>query len=457
MRILAFPGRLNTKAKAPVRDWSTQEIADFYRAHRLLAENGAGIGIDRGLSDEGEPWMVFFDTVSQDVFLHIARIDNTCHLVCEPFNMRLDAADITSLIAHFEHAVRDYLSIRSEGAKNVVIHPAARIIMSISAVFLLFKLENGEAYAKGLADKAGVPGERAVSEKSVGPLARAQSAFQRAFDAAEAPVSAALLAGIILATELALSPLRGASSEAEVEKVVALALTEHESVLARSSEADLEAVVADALDHVTAPMATEAASPHLEVIVPEVSGTPDTVQFTPTETIIQVADLGPAVADFRTVQFAPVAVEPAAELSHDGQIVGERKVDTGSTLVGTLFPVTLVPVVSAPRPTEEGASPKKTLDISLARLDEMSQEFGFVRELRLSDSEIYRLGEYYKSVMGGHKSDYKSGGQVLIEQLGLEKVAEADLGLVTAVMHDGSTQTFVGRAELIDDVLTFFT
>src|SRR5690606_13297609 len=125
MRILAFPGRFNARAKAPARDWSTQEIADFYRAHRLLAENGAGIGIDRGLTDEGEPWMAFFDTVSHDVFLHIARIDDYCHLVCDTFGLKLSAADIPSLIAQFEHAVRDELSIRSSRSKNVVVHPAA--------------------------------------------------------------------------------------------------------------------------------------------------------------------------------------------------------------------------------------------------------------------------------------------------------------------------------------------
>ncbi len=179
----------------------------FNRAHRLLAENGAAIGIDRGLSDIGEPWLVFFDQTSQDVFLHVARIDDRCHLICDPLNLRISAANIAALIMEFEAAVRTSLSIRSERAKNVVIHPAARIIMSISAIFLLFKLENSEAQAKGLADKVSVTGDTTgparLIDKSSAAFARAQNAFARAFDSVDAPANAALLAGVILAGELA--------------------------------------------------------------------------------------------------------------------------------------------------------------------------------------------------------------------------------------------------------------
>ena len=207
MRILPFPTKNARKPAPQIADWSQQEIADFYRAHRLLAENGAAIGIDRGLSDIGEPWLVFFDQSSQDVFLHVARIDDRCHLICDPLNLRISAANIAALIMEFEAAVRTSLSIRSERAKNVVIHPAARIIMSISAIFLLFKLENSEAQAKGLADKVSVTGDATgparLIDKSSAAFARAQNAFARAFDSVDAPANAALLAGVILAGELA--------------------------------------------------------------------------------------------------------------------------------------------------------------------------------------------------------------------------------------------------------------
>ena len=205
MRIIPFPSQLK-KTEAKAQDWSQQEIADFYRAHRLLAENGVMIGIDRGVSDIGEPWMVFFDTASQDVFMHVARIDGVCHLICDTLGLKLSAANIEALIAGFENSVRGHLSIRAERNSKVVLHPAARIIMSISAVFLLFKLGNSEAHAKALSEKSPLPqtdgGAVRPTEKSTASIARAQSAFARAFETVDAPASAAIVASIILAGEL---------------------------------------------------------------------------------------------------------------------------------------------------------------------------------------------------------------------------------------------------------------
>lgn len=448
MRILAFPGRFHARTKAPARDWSTQEIADFYRAHRLLAETGTGIGIDRGISDEGEPWMVFFDTASHEVFLHIARIDDVCHLVCDPFSLRLNAADIPSLIAQFEHSVRDQLSIRSDRAKNVVVHPAARIIMSISVVFLLFKLENGEAHAKGLSEKSGASGaDGRGAEKSVSALARAQSAFARAFDAVDAPVHAAVLAGLILAGELALKPLLTANGSSEHEKLMALALIETGLVAAKADDAAPEAVVADAVAHIPLP----SIEPNLAALTIPAPVLPDMqmlVQFTPAESVVLFANPGPP-ADFRTAQFVPVAVEAAALIKADQEMVLD-KTDAAKALE-FLASVSVGTASQAAVPLKGD----KVVDISLSRLSDMEDAFGFAVELRLSLSDLYRLLEHYSSQMGGYEYEYKTG-QVLIEQIGVDRLDESQLGILTNTLSDGSTYTIVGRADLIDDVLNFF-
>ena len=78
MQILQFTkkkARLTGGEEARLRDWTQGEMADFYRAQRLLSQQGIGIGLDSGLSDAGDPWMVFFDLGTQDVFMHVARID----------------------------------------------------------------------------------------------------------------------------------------------------------------------------------------------------------------------------------------------------------------------------------------------------------------------------------------------------------------------------------------------
>lgn len=450
MRILAFPGRFNARAKAPARDWSTQEIADFYRAHRLLAENGAGIGIDRGLTDEGEPWMAFFDTVSHDVFLHIARIDDYCHLVCDTFGLKLSAADIPSLIAQFEHAVRDELSIRSSRSKNVVVHPAARIIMSISAVFLLFKLENGEAHAKGLTDKVGVPGADARSaDKSLSPLARAQAVFARAFDAVEAPVSAAILAGIILATELAFKPVQS-ENDVEAAKLLALSIVEHDAPALRDDGSPMEAVVAEAIHHEPQLVVEDlVAAQVVPVTIPLPPDAQAIVQFTPAENVVQLANVG-TPADFRAAQFVPVAVQASVLVEAEPELVVDK---TAAPKVVDFLAT--IAVVSSPQPVGP-AKADKPVDISLARLPDMVKEFGFVSELNLSLSQLYSLLQHYSSQMNGYDFEYKSG-QVLIGQRGIEGLRASDLGVFTNTLSDGSTYTIVGRADLIDDVLTLFT
>ncbi|WP_312794203.1 hypothetical protein, partial [Tianweitania sp.] len=155
------------------------------------------IGIDRGQTDAGDPWMVFFDTATQDVFLHVARFDGQCMLICETLDLRLTRPTITDVILAFEESVRDFVAIRQDRNSNVVLHPAARIIMSISAVFLLFKLENGgTAQAKTLIETGAAAD--ATRKQDAGMAPRLHQAVARIFDIADAPAAAAAIAGAIL-------------------------------------------------------------------------------------------------------------------------------------------------------------------------------------------------------------------------------------------------------------------
>jgi len=56
-------------------DWSTQELALFYRAARSLSSEERCVETDHGLTDEGEPWLVFCDAESGDVLGHFARMN----------------------------------------------------------------------------------------------------------------------------------------------------------------------------------------------------------------------------------------------------------------------------------------------------------------------------------------------------------------------------------------------
>ena len=55
-------------------DWNQRELAEFYRVEDALTKSGVGISTDRGLTDEGEPWFVFFRQDDEEVIVHFARI-----------------------------------------------------------------------------------------------------------------------------------------------------------------------------------------------------------------------------------------------------------------------------------------------------------------------------------------------------------------------------------------------
>ena len=55
-------------------DWSTQELAEFYRVESALVQAGMHIDSDRGMTDEGEPWFVFCRVEDDEVVIHFARI-----------------------------------------------------------------------------------------------------------------------------------------------------------------------------------------------------------------------------------------------------------------------------------------------------------------------------------------------------------------------------------------------
>ena len=55
-------------------DWSQRELEEFYRVEDALTKSGIDILTDRGLSDEGEPWFVFFRQDNEEVIVHFARI-----------------------------------------------------------------------------------------------------------------------------------------------------------------------------------------------------------------------------------------------------------------------------------------------------------------------------------------------------------------------------------------------
>ena len=81
--------------------WSAQEFALFFRAARLLSSEEVCIETDYGLTDEGEPWLVFCDADSGDVLGHFARMNDE-YFACVPFRRRaLRGWELSGLLSRF--------------------------------------------------------------------------------------------------------------------------------------------------------------------------------------------------------------------------------------------------------------------------------------------------------------------------------------------------------------------
>ena len=83
------------------RGWSNHELAQFHRVIADLWNVGLALETDSGGTDEGEPWFVFCDDDSGEVFAHFARISGE-YVVCAPcLNRSLTGTILRELVDHF--------------------------------------------------------------------------------------------------------------------------------------------------------------------------------------------------------------------------------------------------------------------------------------------------------------------------------------------------------------------
>src|SRR6478736_3007661 len=104
-------------------DWNQRELAEFYRVEAALIKSGVGISTDRGLTDEGEPWFIFFRQDDEEVIVHFARIGGE-YVVASNFTEAVFRG------RNFQTLVRELLDSRPyvlphSSRSTVFLHPAA--------------------------------------------------------------------------------------------------------------------------------------------------------------------------------------------------------------------------------------------------------------------------------------------------------------------------------------------
>ena len=105
-------------------DWNQRELAEFYRVEAALIKSGVGISTDRGLTDEGEPWFVFFRQDDEEVVVHFARIGDE-YVVASNFTEAVfRGRNFQTLVRELLDSYPDFLPKQHSSRSTVFLHPA---------------------------------------------------------------------------------------------------------------------------------------------------------------------------------------------------------------------------------------------------------------------------------------------------------------------------------------------
>lgn len=187
-------------------DWTQQELAEFYRVESALIRAGIRVGTDRGLSDENEPWFIFYRSDDGEVVIHFARIDGEYIIAGPAYEEIARGLDFSSLVRNMVE--RHPLIRRQERGNNVSIHPAALLIAVVGTAF--FKTGEARAAETGATNGNSAHNRPALLQSSSGPAvltATGTSLANAAYDTAQLPANQAVL---VLAAALLASDYRSA-------------------------------------------------------------------------------------------------------------------------------------------------------------------------------------------------------------------------------------------------------
>ena len=118
------------------REWSNQEIADFYRAMDVLRQAGLDTSTDFGATDEGDPWFVFLKSDSSEVIAHFARIDGQFIAVSALSSEVYRGTGIREIVDKMLERHPLLIPQHRDGGR-LLLHPTAALTAFLAAAFIL--------------------------------------------------------------------------------------------------------------------------------------------------------------------------------------------------------------------------------------------------------------------------------------------------------------------------------
>ncbi len=127
------------------RDWNAQEMAEFYRVVDALGQAGITIGLERGLTDEGDPWASFFRPETCEVIAHFALIDGAFVADGAALSQPVRGRDLRDVLNRVINTQGLLMPPRggSQAGRKLFFHPAALLTAFIATSLL--EMESAQA------------------------------------------------------------------------------------------------------------------------------------------------------------------------------------------------------------------------------------------------------------------------------------------------------------------------
>jgi hypothetical protein len=116
------------------RDWSAQELAEFYRVEAALIQSGLHVCSDRGIADEGDPWFIFCRAEDDEVIVHFARIDGQYLISAPAYGGDVRGYNFRALLRGLVD--RHPVLRPAQQTSNVTWHPSALLIVLVASALL---------------------------------------------------------------------------------------------------------------------------------------------------------------------------------------------------------------------------------------------------------------------------------------------------------------------------------
>ncbi len=126
------------------RDWTQQELAEFYRVESVLGAAGIAVEMERGVSDEGDPWFIFCRPQNGDVIIHFARYEGSYIAASGALGQVLRGRNFRELVDAFIARQPLVMPGQSEGS-SVVLHPSALLTALVATALFLLDHQTADA------------------------------------------------------------------------------------------------------------------------------------------------------------------------------------------------------------------------------------------------------------------------------------------------------------------------